>query len=570
MTKMRSLAPALMALLLAVLATVIAATAVRREVSAVEQRQFQAEATAVADAIAKSMRTDGLALHAGAGLVTAVGEVSAEQWQKFVADLRLAQSFPGFQGLGFAQVIHRDDVAALEQRQHAAGNTVFNIRPKDNRETYIPIVLLEPQDWRNQRAMGFDMYSEPARREAMELARDSGDPALTAKIVLVQETDSDVQPGTLMYLPVYEDGAPIGSIEERRARLRGYTYMAMRMDDLIKAVLEVHMPAALDAFDITIFDGARPHAESVLFQSTVPQVRERPNRLSYPSSLEIAGRTWTIQVEAPAPILQASDQSRPWIVLGAGLIISALIAAIAGFQAMARADLASSRQALAAEVAERKKAQEAAEMANNELIHRVKNTLAVVSAISAQTIRYSATLQDFNVAFRERLAALGRVQDLLRPGAAADPDLAQLIQQLLQPYMEKGHDRLSLLGPPVKVPKNDVVLFSLAFNELATNAIKYGAWSVPGGRVIVAWEFEDDADGAELIELTWRETGGPSVATAAHKKGFGTAVLQFAIERAMRGTIVVEHHPRGISYRISIPKRPAGQTAAHDYLSSAG
>ena len=93
----------------------------------------------------------------------------------------------------------------------------------------------------------------------------------------------------------------------------------------------------------------------------------------------------------------------------------------------------------------------------------------------------------------------------------------------------------------------------------------------PGGHVLVDWNSEDDAGGADLIDLSWRETGGPSV-PAAHKDAFGTAVLQFAIERAMRGTITVERKPSGISYRLSIPRRraePKAQSEEHEDVSSA-
>lgn len=411
---------------------------------------------------------------------------------------------------------------------------------------------LEPRDWRNQRALGFDMFSEAVRKTAMERARDTGRASLSGKVVLVQETGEDVQPGVLMYLPVYASGPPLVSVEERRERLRGFAYMAMRMADLIRAVLQRHTPAALAAFDIALHDGAGPLAEGTRIFHSVKAAASRANDLKFEMPLEVAGRTWTVSVAASEPLAGVSDTSRPWIVLGAGLIISGLIGAIVGFQAVARANLASSRQSLAEEIVERKKAQEAADMANSELIHRVKNMLAVVSAIASQTSRYSANMQEFNVAFRERLAALGRVQDLVRPRATAEPDLMTLIQQLLDPYMENGKERLVIKGPAVSVPKNDVVLFSLAFNELATNAIKYGAWSNGSGRVLIDWAVSGEPSG--VIEMTWQEEGSPETVAPA-KLGFGTAVLKFAIERAMGGQMILEAGSRGMVYRMQIPYR---------------
>src|SRR5690606_37578419 len=120
-------------------------------------------------------------------------------------------------------------------------------------------------------------------------------------------------------------------------------------------------------------------------------------------------------------------------------------------------------------------------------IHRVKNTLAVVSAIASQTVRYSSSLEEFGRAFRERLNSLARVQDLLRPNNSSTPDLAGLVREALRPYVSTGSHGLVIDGPTAPVARNDVVLLSLTLNELATNATKYGAWSVPDGKVTVSW-----------------------------------------------------------------------------------
>lgn len=562
MIKFRSLAPALLALALGLIATLIVATMVHREVTRMEQRQFQTEAEAVTDAIAGSMRSYELALGAGAALFQTVGEVSDGQWHTFVSSLRLSSAYPGYQGLGFAQVVRREDIADLERRQQAAGHSEFRVRPDDGADYRVPIVKLEPRDWRNQRALGFDMFSEAIRRAAMERARDTGLPSLSGKVVLVQETGESVQAGVLMYLPVYSGEPPLASLQERRERLRGFVYMAMRMDDLMRAVLQRHTPAALSMFDITVHDADKRTEEAQLFHSVPAATSSLQSHLYFERPLEVGGRTWTLSISAAEPVVAMSDKSRPWIVLGAGLIISGLIGAIGAFQAVARAHLALSRAALAEEVVERKKAQEAADMANSELIHRVKNTLAVVSAIASQTSRYSASVQEFDLAFRERLAALGRVQDLVRPGAEVQPDLTLLIEQLLAPYIGGGNERLIVSGPPVTVPKNDIVLLSLAFNELATNAIKYGAWSIPAGQVAIDWSIVEEEGGQRALHLTWREAGRGSMASerqhgtaTLEKQGFGTAVLKFAIERAMNGRLLLDDAPGGVVYHMRIPQR---------------
>lgn len=561
--RLRSIIPAVVVLVLTLCTTTLAALMVRKDVESLERRQFLLEASAAKDAIVNAMGTYELALRAGAGLFRSSGDVTETQWRHFVESLDLERTYPGFQGFGFAAAVADTDRASFEARQQEQGRTEFQIRPPGERETYTAIVLLEPLNVRNRRAFGFDMFAEATRRAAMESARDTGETALSGKVTLVQEAQHEVQPGTLMYLPVYNDGPAPASVDERRKRLRGYTFGAFRMDDLIHAVLRKYAPDALADFDLAVYDGHAANSTSLLFRAAKPS--PGPTRFSVDYPLSIAGRAWSIKVAADAPVQKVADTSKPFLVFAAGTIISLLIAAITAFQALARHDLSLSRQTLAKEVAERKKAQESAEMANSELIHRVKNTLAIVSAIASQTVRYSATLDDFSKAFRERLASLARVQDLLRPDGQREPDLEVLIRQLLDPYTKDSLDRLTVMGPAITVPRNDVVLFSLAFNELATNATKYGAWSQGTGSVHISWRVERQEDTEQVLLLNWEEVGGPAVGAPA-KKGFGSAVMQFAIARAMGGKIDVSYHANGLRYVMHIPRRANVAMAVSDGL----
>ncbi|MGE0055920.1 MAG: CHASE domain-containing protein [Hyphomicrobium sp.] len=563
-TRFKSVLPALVVLLLAMAAASLTALLVKRDVGIVEKSQFESEAGEVRDAVADAMNAYGMVLRAGVGMFKAQGQLTAAQWKTFVETLDVGAAYPGFQGLGYSAVVHKNQIEALENEQHRLGNTTFKVHPLGGRTYYTAIMFLEPDDWRNRRALGFDMFSEPVRREAMERARDSGRPALSGKVTLLQETKDDVQAGTLLYLPIYKGDQEPNDIQGRRAGLTGFMYAAFRMKDLLRSVLKGQTPAQLSAFDIAVYDGSVADPEAVLFSSTSKdQARSHAFKLRYP--LEVAGEAWTMDVSADRPMSPSIDRSKPWLVLVAGSIIAVLVAGITGSLALSREKMQATQEALAKEVTERKRAQEAAEMANNELIHRVKNTLAVVSAIASQTVRYSSSLKDFSNAFRERLASLARVQDLLRPNSNVEPDLGVLVREVLQPYASAGSHELIVEGSRAPIARNDIVLFSLALNELATNAMKYGAWSVPDGKVRVTWQLEhssenDDDEGishqAEMIVLRWVEEGGPPIVGAA-KKGFGSAVMQFAIERGLRGHIDVDFAREGIRYTIQIPLKPA-------------
>ena len=571
--RLKGLLPALIVLLLALAAAGLSWLLVKRDVAISERAQFESEASEVRDGVADAMRTYETVLRAGLGMFKAQSNLSAVQWRTIVKSLELETSFPGFQGLGYSAVVHKDQIEALEAGQRRQGNSTFTVHPRGAQEYYTVIMFLEPDDWRNRRALGFDMFSEPTRRAAMERARDTGAAALSGKVKLLQETHDGVQAGTLMYLPIYSGETDPTTLEGRRAGLTGFMYGAFRMTDLLRSVLQVQAPAQLAAFNIRIYDGTAADPSAQLFASTPREQASAssPFRVRYP--LEVAGEAWTIDITASHPISASIDRNKPLIVLIAGLIIACLVAGITASLALSRERLESAQRGLAAEIRERQLAQESAELANNELIHRVKNTLAVVSAIASQTVRYSSSLEEFGRAFRERLNSLARVQDLLRPNNSSTPDLAGLVREALRPYVSTGSHGLVIDGPASSVARNDVVLLSLTLNELATNATKYGAWSVPDGKVTVSWHSEPVAstvagDGSETqkdseegqreeLVIHWAEEGGPPV-LAPSKKGFGSAVIQFAVERGLRGKMEADYAPQGIRYTIRLPTKSAG------------
>jgi two-component sensor histidine kinase len=183
--------------------------------------------------------------------------------------------------------------------------------------------------------------------------------------------------------------------------------------------------------------------------------------------------------------------------------------------------------------------------------------LAIVTAIASQTARYSSTVDVFNKSFRERLTSLARVHDLLRPDPAHTPDLGSFIREILAPYCH-WQGALVAQGPAIDVTQNQAVLLSLLINELATNATKYGAWSVPSGQVMVTWGEEQSSDGDELdgIHIVWQERNGPPV-EAPSKSGFGTNVMKFSIERGLGGRITTSFHPSGVRHEVRLPKSGA-------------
>jgi len=186
---------------------------------------------------------------------------------------------------------------------------------------------------------------------------------------------------------------------------------------------------------------------------------------------------------------------------------------------------------------------------NRELQHRVKNMLAMVGAMANQTLRSSAGTDEL-AAFHARLQALATAQDALTGRADAGGELGDVIKLALAPHTPPDN-RIEFAGPPVKLGSKQAVLIALAFHELATNAIKYGALSNDAGRVNVAWSFDPEADG--MFHLFWRESGGPSVRPPS-THGFGSRLIKGVVAGELGGEVDLKFEPEGLHVAVSAPK----------------
>jgi signal transduction histidine kinase len=202
--------------------------------------RFENAVQAATDRIRTRLATYEALLYGTRGLFAASTEVSRDDFGEFVAELALAERFPGIQGIGFTRWLNppgRDTApAALGAALRANGSPARQLWPVGPRAEYHAIVFLEPLDRRNTAALGYDMSTEPRRHAAMARARDTGKPAASALVVLKQEIESQQQAGFLVYLPVYAGAGPPTTVDERRARLRGFVYAPFRAGDLLAGI----------------------------------------------------------------------------------------------------------------------------------------------------------------------------------------------------------------------------------------------------------------------------------------------------------------------------------------------
>lgn len=201
------------------------------------------------------------------------------------------------------------------------------------------------------------------------------------------------------------------------------------------------------------------------------------------------------------------------------------------------------------DITERKRSEERQSLLLNELNHRVKNTLAIIQSIAHQTF----SDKERRHVFEERLSALSSIHDLLTNERWEAADVCSLIAQATAPYAGPG-DRFLVSGPALLVPPRVAVALSLALHELCTNATKYGALSVPDGRVGIEWRLSEGAAGRHLI-LDWREHGGPAV-QAPGTRGFGSRLIERGLAADLEGSALLDFRAEGVHCRIEA-KLPA-------------
>jgi PAS domain S-box-containing protein len=201
------------------------------------------------------------------------------------------------------------------------------------------------------------------------------------------------------------------------------------------------------------------------------------------------------------------------------------------------------------DITDRKEAEQRQKTLIDELNHRVKNTLATVQSLAAQTARHSATVDAFARSFEARLIGLARAHDLLSKRHWQNAPLDLLVHEILTAFAPL--DRAHIVGKALAVRPRAALALTMAVNELATNAMKYGALSTESGELGIAWDVVEDAAGPAL-SLDWHERGGPPAITPV-RTGFGTRLMRRSIEGDLGGMLELSFEPSGLICRIRIP-----------------
>jgi len=249
------------------------------------------------------------------GLFAASSEVTPNEFTNFFNIQKITSRFPDSQGVGFIEYVSGEDEKIKFYEKLEKYDSEFTIHPEGTRSKYFPVVYLEPQDFRNIRALGYDVYSEEIRRQSVDKAISTGHTTITGKLILVQEVDEEKQNGFLMLLPVYG----IDKATEQ-AQLEGFVYSVFRMNDFIEEIWDTEI---FKDIQIKIYDGP-PIADNLIFDSTNIDSNSKGLIFSHSRGLEFGDREWFFTYTGSVPTMETLQNSR-WLIPIMGYLMSLIL-----------------------------------------------------------------------------------------------------------------------------------------------------------------------------------------------------------------------------------------------------
>lgn len=233
-------------------------------------------------------------LYSGIGLFKASNnKVDREAWHRFVKELHLNEYYPGIQGVGYSVVLYENELEKNKKQIRAEGFKEYEVHPKGKRDFYTSIIYLEPFEWRNQRAFGYDMYSNEVRRAAMKRAIETTKSSLSGKVRLVQENGQDEQAGFLLYLPLYKENSILSTVQQRYKSIQGFVYSPFRAKDFMLGIIN----DSFDYIQLKVYDSDVINEENLLFNSNEKNLKTY-NGFKQINTINFDGRTWTVEIVA--------------------------------------------------------------------------------------------------------------------------------------------------------------------------------------------------------------------------------------------------------------------------------
>ncbi|MCB2047382.1 MAG: CHASE domain-containing protein [Novosphingobium sp.] len=514
--------------LLAAIGMAMAVIAIERADSARRKVELDRSLTEIASGIQRRATESAVVLRAGAALFETQDNVTSEQFSEFAAGMQHGEDGHGQLWLGWSRLVPLSRLAEFEVAMADNEDAEFLVHPRPAPGTLVtvPVVQVVPRLAANRSAIGFDMYSDPVRREAIDKAIRLDDAVATGKLFTGRSGDSDQDVGFIIYSPVRT--SPTSS------QIKGFVYSIFRARDFMESAVQLSSKREID---IALFDGP-PDADHLLAQRDVAGV----SGMTLERQISVANREWTLRVrdKRPSPLSMLS-------------ILTIFFGLVAGLLMMAIGRLMTKRSVEDREVLEWLSSQASIrDSLTRELNHRVKNTLANVLSIATLTRRRSTDLDDFSENFTGRIQALSATHDLLSETNWREAKLGEIVRSELAPYLKGDGAQAHISGPEIALAPNDAMSLGLAIHELATNAAKYGALTTPDGSIHVEWSQTQ----SNQAEIRWREEGGPPV-VQPQRRGFGRDLIEKIVAHELGTQVELEFDPAGVRCTLHVPVRAA-------------
>lgn len=518
--------------------TALSVFAIESNARARERAQMREYAQGVAAGLDRSGSGFTSYLRAGAALFSSMDEVRPDTFDSFVRALKLNTEYSGAEGIGWVPVIEMRELPGFLTQARMAQPAYPDIYPapaQGSTGRVAPVAMFAPATPLNRRALGYDMYSDPARAAAMAEAELTLRPAASGRIFLLNET-SGTAPAFAIYMPVFRMAA--GPDGDRR--LAGFVYTPFRAREFLDAAIARE---GQDRFGVRLYDGEISPDHLLVAHAIADAAKDRVEQ-----EVTIADRKLMLVIEhADHQVLSSLSM----VTLVFGLALASLLMLLArlltqqAFEDQARLAFFEEQHSIRNSL-------------TRELNHRVKNTLANVLSILSLTRRRASGLDDFADSLEGRIRALSATHDLLTVTDWGITPIRAVIEAELKHFREVLDEAIILDGPDLELAPNDALSFGLAVHELATNAAKYGALSVPGGTVTIRWSRgEDAAAETAWAEVEWQEVGGPPVASQ-RRRGFGTELIEKVVAHELRQPVTLDFAPEGVRCVLRIPvRRPA-------------
>ncbi len=485
------------------------------------------------------------------GLFAASYKIEFEEWKNFVEIQRIDSKFPGIQGVGYARHITHDERGDLIDELKRYGLSNYKITPEGDRDEYYPVVFLEPQDFRNKRAMGYDIYVEKTRSDAVNLVRSTGQTTLTGKITLVQETETDVQNGFLMLVPIYSnDQSNLNVFPD----LQGMVLAVFRMNDFSNGIMD---PESFQFIHMKIYDGVLLE-DNLLFDSDdISPYRNDRVDFSETIAVNVHNRDWIFVYDGMRHPSVGLEQSVLFLIPIVGISMSFLLFYILR--------LFTRNLKLSHDAVQIEKISSIGTMASR-MAHDLRNPLTVIKLSFEMLQKDLAKHMDDNMKSRANVLQSGITEMNRIIGDVLDFVRTSELHITSNSVSEILRNTISHMVIPdtvdVILPDNDVVIscdsrkLEAVFSNLIVNAIQsmnnFGEIRITLATSTknVSIMFTDSGPGIQKDALPL--IFDPLFTTKSKGTGLGLVICKSIVEQH-RGTISVRNNPT--TFTIALPKR---------------